>query len=209
MVAKTIVKNITKALNKKGTQPIFKKKFSVKEGSAVDPESMVEPSVARNVGTKGERVTTGSQSTASRSGMLKEQQTQTTRARAKRIAELETKQEKGTITASEKKELSKLNKEEKQRAERATLRGAIASSKTQRSKSPSEVVDVKTGEILDEKAFDKLTPNQQRKLTEQGSLRKAAGLKKGGKVGKPRGVGCATRGYGKAMKCGGSMKGKH
>lgn len=37
-----------------------------------------------------------------------------------------------------------------------------------------------------------------------------SGLKKGGKVSKkPRGCGAAQRGFGKAMKYGGSMKGKY
>ena len=38
---------------------------------------------------------------------------------------------------------------------------------------------------------------------------KTTSKKRGGKVGKPRGVGAATRGYGKAMMRGGSVKGKY
>jgi len=34
------------------------------------------------------------------------------------------------------------------------------------------------------------------------------GRKKGGKMGKPKGCGAAQRGYGKAMMCGGHVKGK-
>ena len=34
------------------------------------------------------------------------------------------------------------------------------------------------------------------------------GGKAGSKMGKPKGVGCAQRGYGKAMMCGGHVKGK-
>ena len=37
---------------------------------------------------------------------------------------------------------------------------------------------------------------------------KGINKKKGGKISKPRGCGAAQKGYGKAMKCGGYMKGK-
>ena len=40
------------------------------------------------------------------------------------------------------------------------------------------------------------------KMLEDNSVYKKRNKKKGGKVGRPKGVGCAKRGYGKAMKRG-------
>ena len=50
--------------------------------------------------------------------------------------------------------------------------------------------------------LDNYSPQQLKKLRKKAMLSPKVKRKKGGKIGRPKGVGCATRGYGKAMKRG-------
>ena len=50
--------------------------------------------------------------------------------------------------------------------------------------------------------LDNYSPQQLKKLRKKAMLSPKVKRKKGGKIGRPKGVGCATKGYGKAMKRG-------
>lgn len=154
---------------------------------------------------------------------------------AKRIADLETKQEKGTITAAQEKELNKLLKKESDRQTSATIKAEqtrrkdkpVSLSTTSMEKKAAEdkseaystMSKIRSGAKVksedDPRNYPRTKDNPfgQRDKMEKAALtpRKKKTVKKaaGGKVGKPRGVGCATRGYGKAMMYGGKVKGKN
>jgi len=241
-VAKDLIKALKKARIKADTEirsgrprPISRM-FSNRPGSEIsatrmDPVAMAPNRIAKDIGTRGEKVTVGKRSVAAEQG-IRANRTKASMKRAERIAKLETKLEKGTITSKERKELERLVREEAKRAEDATRRAAIAGSQTKRTQAVERqpAVDYETGEIVNEAAFNKMTPMQMQALERNAAARQQAGnidpramlqreamerryaaapRKKGGKVttvkakkkcSKPRGVGCATRGYGKAMK---------
>jgi len=240
-VAKELARAITAARARAATEGTrggkpLSRMFSNRPGSEIsatrmDAVAMAPNRIAKDVGTKGERVTKGNRSVTAEQG-IRANRTKTSMKRAERIAKLETKLEKGTITSKEKKELERLVRQEAKRAEEAARKAAIASSQTKRSQTMERqpAVDYETGEVINEAAFNKLTPMQMQALERNAAARQQAGnldprtmmqreamerryaaapRKKGGKVttvkakkkcSKPRGVGCATRGYGKAMK---------
>tara|TARA_R100001086_G_C11804627_1_gene249782 strand:+ start:150 stop:1040 length:891 start_codon:yes stop_codon:yes gene_type:complete len=126
------------------------------EGARLDPETGGSVDVSRSIdkarqgGT--EKITVGARSGTP--GIVEASTSQATKDRAKRIAQLETKEEKGTITAKEQRELDKLIAKD----EADTSRAAKAAAKTRREKrlqasrkdnrNPRDTM-MQTGEIME------------------------------------------------------------
>ena len=85
------------------------------EGAALDPDTEGSFDVARGVGTKGERVSTGAGSRAQ--GFTKEQQTAATRKRANNIIKLEAKRKAGTLSKRDWAQLRRYDAEDAASAE--------------------------------------------------------------------------------------------
>ena len=112
-----------KKAGRKGKSPVQNKPgvikgkgYVAKEGAGVDPETGGSVDVARLVGTRGEKVSTGAGTRAR--GFVDEQATKGGRERAKRVVKLEEKREAGTLTKKESAELKRLNKADTDAAER-------------------------------------------------------------------------------------------
>ena len=85
----------------------FKKKYNVVGENSVDPESGVSKQITEQVGTRGEKVSTGA-GTRARS-FPEEQQTKATRKFRKRVVDLESKVNDGTATKAEKAEYRRIS----------------------------------------------------------------------------------------------------
>ena len=102
----------------KGDMPAQKgipSKNAEAEGAALDPDTEGSFDVARGVGTKGERVSTGAGSRAQ--GFTKEQQTAATRKRANNIIKLEAKRKAGTLSKRDWAQLRRYDEEDAASAE--------------------------------------------------------------------------------------------
>ncbi len=162
-------------------------------------------------------------------GSLIKAGTKASRKYGKAKSDLSAKIRKGTATKEESKQLKAL----RERDIADTISSRIKSSQARRKKEVSlagspikakkdtrPAFDSKTGEILNEEKFNKLTPKQvesyvknfitRKELSRSTSkmyggkmVKKKEGGYMGGKAKKkasPKGIGCAKRGYGKAMK---------
>lgn len=191
MARKKIVKGLTKLLKKKkkksksttsGTQPIFKKKYSIKEGARVDPETGGSVRAARAVaeGQAG-KVTRGKQSLDK--GMA-EAVSKGEKARAKKVTSIEREiiklKNKKDLTKTQKNKLDTLNKKVKkldiksEKAETSRItKAAISSSTTKRKDKGITVAGEKGTRVkvgLKPKERDMLFGNTSNGITADGEL---------------------------------------
>jgi len=160
-----LAENRTKAKKNSPNKPIMKgkgtfaKKFKVSEGAALDPETGGSVNHARDVGTKGEKVTRGKHSVTN---FFRDQTSPATRKKAKTTVELEKKKKDGTATKADKARLAKINKTDKEAYNRQ--RGNTIKTKQLKSDSyakrkaknaKTDYIDPVTGEV-----HGKVTPNQ-------------------------------------------------
>ena len=106
-VATKAGKKLAKKKGKALTQVLRKKrKGKYTEASRVEPESGAAYSASPGYG----KTTVGKKSIAANEGIVKASMSKTQKAKQKKAAQLETKEEKGTITAAQKKWLKNYNK---------------------------------------------------------------------------------------------------
>lgn len=98
--------------NKKPTSLRFKRNYNIKEGASDDPVTNRSAKIARQVGTRGEKVTTNKPENMLSSVSRGE------KARAKRVVELEAKKRNNTATKKELEELKRLDKLSEEALER-------------------------------------------------------------------------------------------
>lgn len=106
--------------NKKPTSLRFKRNYNIKEGASDDPVTNRSAKIARQVGTRGEKVTTGGRQIGPGGVSAKEQPgfvapvSEGGRKRAKRVVELEAKKRNNTATKKELEELKRLDEQSAQ-----------------------------------------------------------------------------------------------
>ena len=130
------------------------------EGAALDPDTEGSFDVARGVGTRGERVSTGAGSRAQ--GVTKEQQTAATRKRANNIVRLEAKRKAGTLSKRDWAQLRRYDEEDAASAEAQagrSIESRQAKSEAQKRRRLNERDDY--AEMLETGVISKgMTPNQ-------------------------------------------------
>ena len=199
----------------------FKKKYNVVGENSVDPESGVSKQITEQVGTRGEKVSTGA-GTRARS-FPQEQSTKRSRKFRKKVAQLETKVEKGTATKKEIEEYTRIVKQDAKDVTRAASSAAktrVAGRRKQIDKkfeSDAENAYVNDGEILkhpitkedynppayiqrraERNAEARAKRPRQRQLEALKESKKTGGQIKGysRSRARPKGVGAAQRGWG-------------
>ena len=118
-------KKLAKKKSKTLTQVLRKKrKGKYTEASRVEPESGAAYSASPGYG----KTTVGKKSIAANEGIVKASMSKTQKAKQKKAAELETKEEKGTITPAQKKWLKNYNKQQEAdtlKAQRAARKSRV------------------------------------------------------------------------------------
>lgn len=180
MSRKKAVKTVTEAVKrvtkrKKPTQTLFSDVQSKRRATAENIGTRMDPDTGakyRYSPKEGEKVTKGSRSVAAEDSLVKAMQNKSSRERAKKYSQLETKEDSGkALTKAEKKFMSVYEKTEKGRSQRANVKAA-------ETKGRKKGITVSTGTV---------------------KLGEGRRYQKGGSI-KPRGCGAAMRGFGKAMK---------
>ena len=146
--------------------PIPKKKFTETEGTRRDPEGKGSVDAARDVGTRGEKITRGSKSGAN--FLTDQSAVGGGRKRAKAKVQLEKLERQNKLTAKEKTQLANMRKADKKAADRQAgknIKSKLAKSAAQKKVSATKKAEedlthfYQTGEMR--KGF-KPTPQQER-----------------------------------------------